>query len=580
MDAGLAAAARGRVPETQELTKLHGRTLGLKKGQVRALERLYHRKIDAARAVSHELARELANLTDDTGRCVGVLVDRRGRILDVSVGDAHRAPFPSRRLERTPAERRLSGLRFVKTSPSNGVFPQDDLALLSRNRLDALVRVEVGRDGSLGSIRTATLLPPGSPKSFDVSPPIQPTAIRDDFLETIEALEEEFARRAPGAKASIDRDRAILVGVTTDSPERGRESLAELEELARSAGIAVAASRFQRRARVDPATVMGHGLVEEVTRDAASVGAGLLVVDGELTPRQAHALEHGTGLEVMDRTMLILEIFGRRAVTRDGKIRVELARLQYMFPHLLGKGIEMSRLGGLGGGARGAVRGLGEQKLELDRRVLRRRIDRLQEEIERIGRRREEMRRVRRASAIPQVAIVGYTNAGKSTLFNALAAESVRTENLLFATLETTARRLRLPGGAPSIVLDTVGFIRDLPEGLRDAFRATLEEIGGSALVLHLVDASNDAFPHQIEAVEGTLKDLGYAAIPRLTLFNKDDLVRDRAWVGSFVDRSSGLLVSALRPADIRAVAVRIEEELARIEASEPERIPADGDPE
>ncbi|HET6204070.1 MAG TPA: GTPase HflX [Planctomycetota bacterium] len=564
------------------MSKVHGRTLGLKNPQVRALERLLHRKVDAERAVTHELARELARLASDAGRCLGIVVDRRGRVLDVSLGDAHGAPFPTRRLARNTAPGRLCGLRFVRTAFSTGGFGHDELAMLSRHRLDALVKIEVGRDGSLGSLRTATLLPPGSDKPFDLSPPFAPTAIRADFLESLAALEEEFARTAPGAKAAVDRDRAILVTVSQEASDPARESLEELRELARSSGIEVADARLQRRDRIDPATVMGRGFLEEVTRRAASLGAGLLVVDGELTPRQAKNLEVASGLEVMDRTMLILEIFGRRARTRDGKIRVDLARLQYMTPHLIGRGIEMSRLGGLGGGAKGAVRGLGEQKLELDRRVLRRRIDHLKEEIEKIGRRRGEMRRHRAASGIAQVSIVGYTNAGKSTLFNALASASVRVEDLLFATLETTARRCRLPHGTEVVFLDTVGFIRDLPEGLRDAFRATLEEIDGSDLIVHLADAANEACPRQLEAVERTLGELHLEAIPRITVFNKRDRIPDAALLAPLVDRKRGMLLCALDPADVRALAARIERALAesvaeRLATPAPDR---DGDEE
>ena len=562
------------------MSKVLGRTLGLKSSQVRSLERLLHRKVDAQRAVTHELARELARLASDVGRCVGIVVDRRGRILDVSLGDAHGVPFPTRRLSRTTAPGRLCGLRFVRTALSTGGIGHDELAVLSRHRLDALVRIEVGKDGSLGSLRTATLLPPGSAEPYDLSPPIAPTAIRADFLESVEALEEEFARTAPGARAAVDRDRAILVTVSGERGDLAQESLEELRELARSAGIEVAEARLQRRERVDPATVMGRGFLEEVTRRAASLGAGLLIVDEELTPRQAKNLELAAGLEVMDRTMLILEIFGRRAGTRDGKIRVELARLQYMLPHLIGRGIEMSRLGGLGGGAKGAVRGLGEQKLELDRRVLRRRIDHLKDEIDKIGRRRGEMRRHRMAAGVPQVSIVGYANAGKSTVFNALTAENVRVEDLLFATLETTARRCRLPYGTEVVFLDTVGFIRDLPEGLRDAFRATLEEIDGSDLIVHLVDASNPACPRQLAAVEGTLAELHLDAIPRITVFNKRDRLPDPGLLAPLIAKAEGMLLCALDPADIRALASRVERSLAEQVAERLATPPVDRDGE
>ena len=314
---------------------------------------------------------------------------------------------------------------------------------------------------------------------------------------------------------------------------------------------------LQKRDRPDSATFVGSGLLEEIVHRASTDGAGRLVFDGELSPMQARNLERTTGLAVMDRTMLILEIFGRRAITNDGKLRVELAKMQYLGPHLIGKGIDLSRLGG-GRGKRG---GAGEMKLEMDRRVLRDNIVRLKRRITEIGERRAEQRKRRRTSNVPTISLVGYTNAGKSTLFNALTGSEVLAENLLFATLETTTRRAHLPGGRECVFIDTVGFIKDLPENLLDAFRATIEEIDGSHLLLHVVDASNPAFPRQIETVDRTLEELGFGEIPRIVVFNKSDLTDGEAILPMARERG-GILVSALAPADVRRLAQAVEEKL------------------
>ncbi len=313
-------------------------------------------------------------------------------------------------------------------------------------------------------------------------------------------------------------ERALLVGVRLPSRFHGStaDSLAELEALARSAGAEIAARREQARERPDPATLVGRGKAEELHRDAETLGVGLLIFDQDLSPTQLRNLTGEGDVRVLDRTQLILDIFARRARTREGQLQVELAQLNYLLPRLAGKGIELSRLGGGIG-----TRGPGETQLETDRRRIRRRIRTLKDEIEAVRRRRAQQRQSRQG--LPTVALVGYTNAGKSTLFNALTDAQVKVSSKLFATLDPTLRALELPSGRRALLADTVGFIRDLPHGLVAAFRATLEEVEQAALILHVSDVSNPHHRDQDDEVAKVLVELGAESTSRLFVFNKTD---------------------------------------------------------
>jgi GTP-binding protein HflX len=374
-----------------------------------------------------------------------------------------------------------------------------------------------------------------------------------DFLELIGSLEEEIARNRSAGRRASARDRAILVGVTTVSVEEAEESMAELRELAASAGLAVMSETIQRRQAIDPRTVLGRGKLDELIVRALRLGADLLVFDRELSPAQVRAVSEATDLKVIDRAQLILDIFAQRAQTSEGKIQVELAQLRYMLPRLIaGHDSAFSRLaGGIGG------RGPGETKLETDRRRVRDRINRLEKEIEHQRTRRQQRRKERTRRGLPIISIVGYTNAGKSTLLNTLTSSEVLAEKRMFATLDPTSRRLRLPREQEVIVNDTVGFIRDLPPDLIAAFRATLEEIDDSDLLIHLIDASNPRWQQQLESVERILGDLGHTDIPRVVAFNKSDLLssddldallRQACRVG----QRECIAVSALKPDSLR----------------------------
>jgi GTP-binding protein HflX len=493
-------------------------------------------------------------------RRVGVLVDRAGRIEAVAIGDARRVEVP--REPSAPSGRdRFCTLRWIATKDGDEPLTATDLSPLALHRLDALAVVAVEHDGSPGPVRVAHLLPaeererkpvknapPALPPGFvaprglgaqlavrqreieDVVadgeryrlfPPRPASLLDDDFLDLIGALEAEFERTRKRTKVAGKAGRAILVHVTTGSRLAAEESMDELEELAASSGLGVVDRIVQRRQHFDPRTLMGAGRLEDLIILASRLSADYIVVDQNLTPAQARAIAESTAIKVIDRSQLILDIFARRARTHEGKIQVELAQLKYLLSRLMSRGDSgLSRLeGGIGG------RGPGEQKLEVDRRRVRDRIKSLEKMLHGERTRREQRRHRRSERDVPVVSIVGYTNAGKSTLLNVLTKSEVFVEQRMFATLDPSSRRLRLPREREIVINDTVGFIRDLPKDLLAAFRATLEEIADSDLLVHLVDMAHPRHEAQINAVEAILEELGDSDIPRLLVFNKADLV-------------------------------------------------------
>jgi GTP-binding protein HflX len=382
--------------------------------------------------------------------------------------------------------------------------------------------------------------------------------VDDDFLALIGALEEEFARRRERTRAAGKAGRAILVHVTTGPRGQAEASLAELEELAASSDLHVVDRILQRRSAFDPRTLMGEGRLEDLIVRAMRLQADFIVVDQDLSPAQARAIAEATDLKVLDRSQLILDIFARRARTSEGKIQVELAQLKYLLPRLMSRGDSgLSRLmGGIGG------RGPGEQKLEADRRRVRERIRSLERMLGSERTRRAQRRSRRRERDVPVVSLVGYTNAGKSTLLNRLTRSEVFVENKMFATLDPTSRRLRLPREREIVINDTVGFIRDLPKDLLAAFRSTLEEIQDSDLIVHLVDASHPDHAAQVRAVETILRELGYQDIPRLLVYNKADLLGPDE-LAERVDGREALPVSAVTGEGMGELLARVEAGLA-----------------
>jgi len=506
-----------------------GNTLGLKPNQLRRIEKLYTRRIPPNQIVTPEFARQLGELSHETRRQIGVLIDRKGHIQYVTVGDNRGIELPDFKRVRV-ASGRFRGLRCVHTHLRGEQLTQDDLTDLALLRLDLMAAIDVDSNTGLpGLVHAAHLLPlhagdldhASAPDVYAFLEPRMASQLDLDFLALIDSLEDEMARNRRAARRAEVRDRTILVGVSTGPLADAEESMAELAELASSAGVMVQDKIIQRRSAIDPRTVLGKGKLDELIIRALQLGADMLVFDRELSPTQVRSLSETTDLKVIDRSQLILDIFAQRAQSKEGKIQVELAQLKYLLPRLIaGQDSAFSRLaGGIGG------RGPGETKLETDRRRVRDRINRLERAIEEQRQRRQERRKARSRQALPVISIVGYTNAGKSTLLNALTKSEVHAEQRMFATLDPTSRRLRLPREQEVIINDTVGFIRDLPPDLLSAFRATLEEISGSSLLIHTVDIANPRWPQQIQSVKRILAELKLSDIPTIVALNKADLV-------------------------------------------------------
>jgi GTP-binding protein HflX len=561
------------------IPQIEGKTQGLKPNQIKRLEKFYQRRIPPREIITQEIARQLTELSREIGRQIGLLVDRRGYIDHVLVGDATRIVIPTQARSRL-AEQRFSGLRCIHTHLRGEELTQDDLTDLALLRLDLMAAIDVdAKTGLPGLVRAAHLMPALRSKSTDDDDaeinqqptyqfldPAPPSQLNIDFLELINSLEGELARNRGARQTSDTRDRAILVSVTTDTLTEAQESLDELHELAISGGLVVLDEIIQRRPALDPKTLVGKGKLDEIIIRSLQLGADMIVFDRELSPSQVRAINAATDLKILDRSQLILDIFAQRAQTSEGRIQVELAQLKYLLPRLSGAGTEMSRLmGGIGG------RGPGETKLEVDRRRVRDRITSLEGQLERVRASRQQRRAQRVRREMPVVSIVGYTNAGKSTLLNALTASQVTAERRMFATLDPTSRRLRLPQDQEIIINDTVGFIRDLPSDLLTAFKATLEEIEQSDLLIHLIDASSPQIDSQMASVDRILTELGLDQLPRLVVFNKADLA-DRIELESYCRRHGALAISAI---DRRSLGPLTDEISSRL-ASTPPTTPPD----
>ncbi|MBN2122776.1 MAG: GTPase HflX [Deltaproteobacteria bacterium] len=535
------------------MERIHGKTSGLKAGQVKQLQRLYRRKVTGSEIISHELARHLSSLSFDIQRQLALLITRKGDIVCVVVGDNRRILIPALGRFRLGAGR-LNGLRCIHTHLAGEPLSKEDLTDLVLLGLDLMVCVRVGERGILGAISYAHILPENAQgEGWRVTEVSDIGRLDRDFHSLIRALEDELART--DARPSLEeRERALLVGVTTGSSWAIRDSLDELRELALSSNVEVVDAIVQHVRRIDPRFLLGRGKVGELVLRCLQTGSNLLIFNNELTPAQVKILTDHTELKIIDRSQLILDIFARRAMTREGKIQVELAQLKYLLPRLATKNTAMSRLtGGIGG------RGPGETKLEINRRRVRERIARLKRELKAIKRQREDRRRLRNTMGLPVISIVGYTNAGKSTLLNALTNSHVRVENRLFATLDPSSRRLRFPREREVIITDTVGFIKDLPEDLMEAFAATLEELYDADLLLHVVDAASPRMEQQIRAVEAMMQRLRLHRIPTLLILNKSDLLASRE-VAALSRQWKGIAISALDPKTFSDLLERMEQ--------------------
>jgi len=445
---------------------------------------------------------------------------------------------------------RLRGLRLIHTHLQGEPLTEEDLTDLALLRLDMMVALTVNQNGYPGLIYLAHLLPDNREKKvWEVDPPISFGLLDVDFLRWIQSLEDEFQRGQRSIPLKRSKEKAILLSVSKDNREVLESSMEELKELAESSDVFVVDSIIQRPQQISPTTLMGEGKLKELLVKCMQLGVDLIIFDQNLTPGQMASISDLTELRVLDRTQLILDIFAQRAHTQEGKVQVELAQLKYLLPRLAKKTLALSRLtGGIGG------RGPGETKLEIDRRRVRDRIHLLEKELKKLAKRREQQRGRRRRARIPVLSVIGYTNAGKTTLFNLLTKSQFHVEEKLFATLDTATRRLRFTTYLTPesnirevVITDTVGFIKNLPKELMVAFRPTFDELQESDLLIHLVDISNPCFQEHIEAVHQILFELELHPIPRLLVFNKEDRL-GREEVEAICEKYEGVSISALRP--------------------------------
>jgi GTPase len=520
--------------------------------------------VEPRQVIGVELARELAHLAFESGRQVGLLVGRDGDVELVLVGGPRSMFLPD--LPKSRGGRsRLRGLRFIHTHLDGEPLSQDDLMDLTFLRLDCIAVVQVDRHGGATHLQMAHVLPGAleSQHGWEVHPSTLLQNVDVDFLDLVESLEEELDRSRAAVLAGSRNDRAILVGILPPGSGRDRDdalaSLQELAELARTSGIDVADIILQRPREANPKYLIGKGKLSEIVLRALQCGVDLLIFDQELNPSQVRSITDTTELRVIDRTQLILDIFAQRAQSREGKIQVEMAQLKYLLPRLGVKDDALSRLtGGIG------ARGPGETKLEINRRRINDRIAHLERELRVVRKNRGQRRSRRLRKDLPIISIVGYTNAGKSTLLNTLTHSQVFVENKLFATLDPTSRRLRFPRDFEVIVTDTVGFIRDLPRDLLEAFAATLEELDDADLLLHVVDVSNPQCEEQMESVGRILEQLELQYKRTIVVFNKRDRVTPEL-VERKLARHGGVAVSALDRGTLMPLILAMQEQVQAV---------------
>jgi len=489
--------------------------------------------------ITPEMARSLCQLSFELNRQIGLLLQRSGKIEAVIVGDYRGIMIPQ--LSHIRSRGRLKGLRLVHTHLAGEDISDEDLMDLLFLRLDMLSVVKVEPDGLPERLYSVHLLPDSRDgKNWAFLPPVHPARQQDSFEEFIHSLEGEFTRKMSSNEVATAQDRAILVSVSNQPKIRAEESMRELSELSRSDNVLVLAQVLQQRRKINPRLIIGKGKLADIMIQALQLDANLLIFDQELNPSQIRSITDYTDLRVIDRTQLILDIFAHRALSREGKLQVEMAQLKYMLPRLSSRDDALSRLtGGIG------ARGPGETKLEIDKRRINDRLARLAKELKKVSKERYRRRSRRRKKDLPVLSLVGYTNAGKSTLLNTLTQSDIVAENKLFATLDPTSRRLRFPRDMEVVITDTVGFIRQLPAELLQAFKATLEELEEADLLVHVVDLSNPCFRDQMKVVDDLLRELELSAIPCLKLFNKADRVEEDDLLLADVARE-GIVASAL----------------------------------
>ena len=536
--------------------QVNGDLANIKTYVLEKLKGLYDLRVPIGQLSTRELNENMLDITADTDREVAVYLNRQGKVVQVSLGDTATVDLPEFK-QKTRSDMRLSGIRCIHTHPSGDVRLSDpDLSSLRRLRFDCMAALG-RRDGRIvGCLAffTGEAGEDGTQILTQYGPAEDKVLHQINLNMLITVVNKKLAAQSTKTTAD-EEERAILAGV-----ERAggifpmEESMAELARLADTAGAKIVGSFTQRKEKPDAALFLGRGKVNELAMEVQNLEATLLIVDDELTPSQQHNLERTLGIKVIDRTALILDIFAQRARSREGKLQVELAQLRYNLPRLSGQGLALSRLGGGIG-----TRGPGETKLEVDRRRIYSKIHDIEEQIKGVARSRSLHRIRRKESQIPLVALVGYTNAGKSTLLNKLTGSEVFAEDKLFATLDPTTRHLVLPEKQEILLTDTVGFIQKLPHTLVTAFRATLEEVQEADLLLHVVDASGSHIEEQIEAVVAVLQELDAADKPVLFVFNKADKLTNPHVREQLLHGRDGVFISAVTGENLDGLLRRIE---------------------
>ena len=529
--------------------QINGNIEGIRNSLLEQIRDLYQLRMEADTFASFALLSAMAGFTGQIGREMSVYLARDGRVVDISIGDSGKVSMPNVRLVRN--EDRLCGVRCIHTHPNgDGRLSSVDVGTLRSMRLDAMAALGVGPEGQPTSFYAGYLgdMDEAGTRQVLLYGPLRPYKLPQKALMREIYLADDRFKSSTKAVEEARPERAILVGLESDAPY---DTLAELGELAATAGAVVVGRATQRKREIDNATYIGSGKAEELSLSASALEADLLIFDDELSPVQARNLEAITGVRVIDRTALILDIFARHAQSREGKLQVELAQLQYELPRIFGQGKDLSRQGS------GTIaRGPGETKLESDKRRIRRRIYELGEALKAVEKQRGLRRERRQKEAVARVALVGYTNAGKSTLLNALTGAGVLAEDKLFATLDPVVRQVALPNGSQALLSDTVGFINKLPHELVTAFHSTLEEVRQADLILHVVDASASYYPSQMQVVEEVLASLGAGDIPCIRVYNKADQAQGPL-------PQDGVLISALQGTGLEALLQAVEQALS-----------------
>lgn len=544
------------------MREIKGNIKGIRDSVIAELQKLYD--MQSPQLVSQELAVKLADITEYINREISVYITRSGQIIEIAVGDNATVELPSFSGRRGAG--RLSGIRCIHTHPGGNPYLSGvDISALKNNKYDAMVAIGVASPDFTKSELTFGLITGIDSNENYTAECYGPYSIEDaeniNFVNTVSTIERILDKQTGTASLQVMSERAILIGMEwgrNDSLWTVDDSLEELKQLADTAGATVIKKFIQKRPKPDPAFFIGRGKVQELALYAQQENIDLCIFDDELSPAQQRNIESVMGIRILDRTALILDIFAQRARTNEGKLQVELAQLQYTLPRIMGKGLMLSRLGGGIG-----TRGPGETKLEVDRRRIRDRIAFIKEQIEKVKAVRSLHRSNRKKNNVFEVSLVGYTNAGKSTLLNTLTNSDIYAKDQLFATLDPTTRQLTLPNKQEIIITDTVGFIQRLPHQLIAAFRSTLEVVTEADLLVHVIDVSHELYKEQAAAVHEVLKEIGAETKPVITVYNKiDKLPTDSKLADRLALEEDTVCISAAKKLNLESLQQMIESHL------------------